>query len=236
MTKAALILFDIDGTLTRSHNGYLPFNEAFEKTFGLPGDIRTVVPDGNTDPMIVGEIFARAGLSPAAGDGWRERFAANLRDSYARAIGEGKTTVRALPGALELVRALAEVPELYQGIVTGNFEVTARLKLEAAGLGGYLPLGAYGSDAADRVELPRIARRRWEKRAGVSISQERCVIVGDTPKDLAAARENRMRCVLVATGRYAEAELRARAPDACLPNLAAPGEAVATLRRLLALP
>jgi phosphoglycolate phosphatase len=233
MTQAVLILFDIDGTLTRSHNGYLPFNEAFEKTFGFPGDIRTVVPDGNTDPLIVGEIFAGAGRAPSAADGWRERFAANLRASYARAIGEGKMTVRALPGAIELVRALAEVPELYQGIVTGNFEGTARLKLEAAGLDGYLPLGAYGSDAADRVELPRIARRRWEERAGVSFVPERCVIVGDTPKDLAAARENRMRCILVATGRYAEEELRARAPDACLPNFTAAGDAVATLHRLL---
>ena len=47
-----LLLFDIDGTLTRSHNGHVPFNQAIFETFGVPGDIRSVIPDGNTDPMI----------------------------------------------------------------------------------------------------------------------------------------------------------------------------------------
>ena len=55
-----LILFDIDGTLTRTQNGYLPFNDAILKTFGFAGDIRSVVPDGNTDPLIVKDIFAKA--------------------------------------------------------------------------------------------------------------------------------------------------------------------------------
>ncbi|MBM2804414.1 MAG: family hydrolase, partial [Deltaproteobacteria bacterium] len=55
-----LILFDIDGTLTRTENGYLPFNEAIFQTFAVAGDIRTVVPDGNTDPLIVKDIFAKA--------------------------------------------------------------------------------------------------------------------------------------------------------------------------------
>ena len=57
-----LILFDIDGTLTRSQNGHIPFNEALLKTFGVYGDIRTVVPDGNTDPRIVEDIFSTANI------------------------------------------------------------------------------------------------------------------------------------------------------------------------------
>ena len=52
-----LILFDLDGTLTRTQNGYLPFNEAVLNTFGVAGDIRAVIPDGNTDPQIVRDIF-----------------------------------------------------------------------------------------------------------------------------------------------------------------------------------
>ena len=57
-----LILFDIDGTLVRTQNGYLPFNEAIFKTFGIEGDIRSVVPDGNTDPLILDDIFAKANI------------------------------------------------------------------------------------------------------------------------------------------------------------------------------
>jgi phosphoglycolate phosphatase-like HAD superfamily hydrolase len=58
-----LILFDIDGTLTRTQNGYLPFNQAVFTTFGIPGDIRTVVPDGNTDPRIMQDIFMAANVA-----------------------------------------------------------------------------------------------------------------------------------------------------------------------------
>ncbi|MBI2358049.1 MAG: HAD family hydrolase [Deltaproteobacteria bacterium] len=233
MKQYGLILFDIDGTLTRTQNGFLPFNEAFLKTFGFAGDIRTVVPDGNTDPLIVEEIFAKAGRKLEAGEAWRQTFAVDLRDSYARAVEEGRTTVRALPGALELVRALGNIPGLYSGIVTGNFELTARWKLEAAGLGGYPPLGACGSDACDRADLPRIAKGRCEEMVGAPFGPERCVVVGDTPKDLEAARANRMKCVLVGTGRFSPAQLRLCGPDACLHDLADTDAATGALLALL---
>lgn len=177
MKKAGLVLFDIDGTLTRSHNGFIPFNEAFLKTFGFPGDIRKVVPDGNTDPVILREIFTRAGVTPEINDEGRQSFAANLEESYASAIWEGRTKVAALPGVSQLLGALAEVREFYQGIVTGNFEATARIKLEAAGLGTYLSLGAFGSDAPDRTGLPRIARERWEEKTARPLAPDRCVVV-----------------------------------------------------------
>lgn len=233
MKQAGLILFDIDGTLTRSRNGFIPFNEAFLKTFGFPGDIRSVIPDGNTDPLIVDEIFAKAGRKPGAGEAWEQTFAINLRDSYARAIREGRTTVRALPGALELVQALGSFPRVYPGIVTGNFEATARMKLEAAGLGGYLRLGAYGSDARERTDLLQIAKKRWDERAGEPFAPERCIVVGDTPRDLDAARVKRMKCVLVGTGRYAVDVLLSGGPDACLPDFKNTAATVETLLGLL---
>src|SRR5258705_6454254 len=95
-----LILFDIDGTLTRVENGYLPFNEAILQTFGIAGDIRTVVPDGNTDPLIVKDIFTQANVEiDIVADRWQQ-FAANLRASYRQYVVRGKTSVRALPGAM----------------------------------------------------------------------------------------------------------------------------------------
>jgi phosphoglycolate phosphatase len=214
-----LILFDLDGTLTRTQNGYLPFNEAILKTFGVAGDIRSVIPDGNTDPQIVREIFATANVQKEIDDGHWEQFAKNLRGSYSSALSAGATTVRALPGALELLAALSAKEEFSQGVVTGNFEVTAQIKLEAAGLNSYLWRGAYASDSPHRPDLPRIAKERWEQWTGKSLRLERCVIIGDTPKDLDAARQNDMKCVLVGTGRYPLEELWYWKPDACLPDL-----------------
>ena len=224
-----LILFDIDGTLTRTQNGYVPFNEALLKTFGIPGDIRTVVPDGNTDPLIVEEIFAKSELRVEISSEQWQKFTDTLHDSYANAVRNGSTQVRQLPGTAELLEMLAQVQGLSQSIVTGNMEVIANVKLGAAGLSSYLCRGAYGSDSRHRADLPKIAKVRCEAAAGRAIRRDHCVIVGDTPKDLEAARKNSMKCVLVGTGRYPMEELVYFQPDAYLPDLTDTAEIVKTL-------
>ena len=65
-----LILFDIDGTLTRTQNGYIPFNEAIQKTFGICGDIRTVVPDGNTEYWVDNWVIPADAEHPVAAHKW----------------------------------------------------------------------------------------------------------------------------------------------------------------------
>jgi phosphoglycolate phosphatase len=227
-----LVLFDIDGTLVRTRNGYVPFNQAMQKTFGVAADIRSVIPDGNTDPLIVEEIFAKARVEiKIAAEHWRQ-FAIDLHLSYRNAIRDGGAAVAALPGALELLQALSSSDSFGQGVVTGNFKVTAQVKLEAAGLDSYLRFGAYGCDSSRRADLPAIAKERWERMAGISIPPQQCIIVGDTPKDLHAARENDMKCVLVGTGRYPVEELTFCEPDACLADLRDTAGIVETLSRL----
>jgi phosphoglycolate phosphatase-like HAD superfamily hydrolase len=227
-----LVLFDIDGTLTRTQNGYLPFNDALLKTFGVAGDIRSVVPDGNTDPLIVEEIFAAARPKvEITAEQW-EGFAARLGDSYLAAFSSGAATVTALPGVSELLRALTEEARIDQSVVTGNFETVARIKLETAGLHAYLCRGAYASDSRHRADLPAIAKARWEKAKKRSIGCEQCIVVGDTAKDLAAARDNGMKCVLVGTGRYPIEELALLEPDGCLPDLTDTRAAIDLLLKL----
>lgn len=227
-----LILFDIDGTLTRTENGYLPFNEAIFQTFGIAGDIRTVVPDGNTDPLIVKDIFTKASIQIDIGaDRWQE-FTINLGASYRQHVARGETTVRALPGTAELLQSLSVNEAFSASVVTGNFEATAEVKLQAAGLAPYLIRGAYASDSEHRPDLPAIAKRRWQQLARRVIEPERCVIIGDTPNDLAAARHNRMKCLLVGTGRYPVEELLYWQPDGCLADLSDKNAVLTTLANL----
>jgi phosphoglycolate phosphatase len=214
-----LILFDIDGTLTRTENGYVPFNEAILQTFGCNGDIRTVVPDGNTDPLIIRDIFAKANFVFEFQDEIWEQFTINLRERYHHHVLQGTTRIRALAGADALLRALAANEKICPSVVTGNFEATAEIKLETAGLAPYLRRGAYASDSHVRADLPAIAKARREQITGTALLSEHCIIIGDTPKDLQAARQNLMKCILVGTGRYPIEELRYWEPDACLPDL-----------------
>jgi phosphoglycolate phosphatase len=214
-----LLLFDIDGTLTRSHNGHVPFNQAVLETFGVAGDIRSVIPDGNTDPMIVTEIFSKGNtLIQGIDDKW-EQFSINLRQCYSQAISSGNTSVAALAGAGELLQSIAASGIFGSSVVSGNLEPMARVKLEAAGLYSYLCRGAYGSDSPRRADLPVIAKRRCEAAFGISIPLSECIIIGDTPRDLEAARRNHMKCILVATGRYSLEELLDCQADLCLSDL-----------------
>lgn len=227
-----LIFFDIDGTLTRTQNGFIPFNQAIMDTFNVAGDIRSVFPDGMTDPDILEEIFARAGAAITISGDQLSQFANNLRRNYAAALGDGTTTVGALAGVPELLEQLSAHKNFAQGVVTGNFEATARMKLETAGLAGHLSFGAYAGDSSHRPDLPPIAKRRWEKGSGRAIRSDSCVIVGDTPKDLEAARANGMKCVLVGTGRHPIEELRYHAPDAVISDLTDTGAVIDLLGKI----
>ena len=125
-----LILFDIDGTLTRTENGYVPFNEAILQTFGCNGDIRTVVPDGNTDPLIIQDIFAKADFVFEFEDRIWQQFTINLRERYHHHVLQGTTRIRALAGADALLRALAASEKICPSVVTGNFEATPKSSLK----------------------------------------------------------------------------------------------------------
>ena len=227
-----LILFDIDGTLTRTENGYLPFNEALLQTFGQAGDIRSVIPDGNTDPLIVQDIFSKAAVPLSLGELDWSRFSINLRERYHYHVRRGTTSITALPGAAELLKRTALAPDLGASVVTGNFEVTAEIKLEAAGLAPYLTRGAYASDSPHRADLPAIAKVRWEEQTGHPVAPTDCIVIGDTPHDLAAARHNNMKCILVGTGRYPVEELLNCEPDRCLPDLSDTDAVVAALTEI----
>jgi phosphoglycolate phosphatase-like HAD superfamily hydrolase len=195
----------------------------------VTADIRTVIPDGNTDPRIVEEIFSKGNLEIKVESKMWDDFAADLEECYRSAHKCGAVMVRALPGALDLVTALAAHESFGQAVVTGNFKVTARFKLEAAGLGDYLTIGAYGCDSPHRPDLPVFARERWQQSSGEFVEAEHCIVIGDTPRDIEAARHNRMKCVLVGTGRYPVEELGYYHPDACLSD---PSDTNSVLRLL----
>lgn len=115
-----IIFFDLDGTLLRSHNGHVAFNHAILKTFGFPGDIRTVRPDGKTDPEILEDIFDVAKQKIEWQRQHWQRFSDYLEECYRHAIANGHTRVLALPGVSELVSELSRREDIAQGVVTGK--------------------------------------------------------------------------------------------------------------------
>ena len=209
-----LILFDIDGTLTRGGPAKVAFHTAMLETFGTAGAIESHDFSGKTDPQIVRELLRDAGLEDAAVD-------AGLAGLWDRYIGELEARIRdnpmrLLPGVADLIEALDAEPDVALGLVTGNIIRGARVKLGSVGLAGFFAIGGYGSDHEIREHLPAIALERAFETWGVRFPAASTVIVGDTPRDVECGKHEGTRTVAVATGRIPRERLETTGADAIL--------------------
>jgi phosphoglycolate phosphatase len=209
---ALLLLFDIDGTLVSGaaeahaeslHEALRVVHRVQARGVQVP-----IAPAGRTDPEIARALLLSLGVSAAQIDDRADAVRHECCRAYAeRCPADLSHTV--LPGIPELLAWLADRSGVRLGLVTGNFEPVARLKLRRAGLGGWFASGqgAFGSDSEDRTMLPAIARRRAGT-VGSPHPRQRTVVIGDTPRDIACARADGVRCVAVATGPFGADELQ----------------------------
>ena len=210
-----LLLFDIDGTLLRGASSAhaQALRAALLSVHGV--DTRAVRPSadaaGRTDGEIARIILLDAGVSAERIDELADDVRAECCRLYAEMCPSdlSDTVVDGIPDALDWLAARDGVR---LSLVTGNFEPVARLKLKRAGLGHRFPAGqgGFGSDAEDRALLPAIARRRagsLDGNVGCSYPRERTIVIGDTPRDIACARADGVRCVAVCSGPYDVSEL-----------------------------
>lgn len=224
-----LFLFDVDGTLLSGRGaGQRAIGRALLAVYGVTGPIESYDFRGKTDPQIVFDLLAAAGMSAAQARRhlarFYSRYVEDLRDEIQRAGGPA-----VLPGISELIGRLSEWPDAILGLLTGNIEAGARLKLEPTGLLPHFRVGAYGSDDIDRARLPGIAARRAEALVGTALAPEQVVVIGDTPLDIACARAYGARAVSVATGGHGIEELAAHSPDVLFRDFADVGQVLAAL-------
>ncbi len=224
-----LLLFDIDGTLTRGGPAVTAFRIALEHTYGTAGPVGEYDFAGKTDPRILRDLLGAAGLAP-------DEIARGLPRFWVRYLGEleariATEPVTVLPGVHTLIAELAVRNDVFLGLVTGNVADGARLKLGSAGLWHHFPVGGFGSDHEVRNELPQVALDRASRHWGRAFNGRESVIIGDTPRDMECARAVGAATVAVTTGRFSSAELRAAGADSVLPDLS---DTAATVEALTA--
>jgi phosphoglycolate phosphatase len=199
-----LLLFDIDGTLllkaTAAHVAAVL--EALREVYGV-SDPPKVEAAGRTDYEIARNVCLLDGVTAARFDAGRDDFRIACVAAYARLCPDDLSEFVA-PGVPDVLDALAKRDDTRLALLTGNLEPIARLKIGRAGLGHFFEpgQGGFGSDHEDRTELPAIARRR----AG-HYPRAKTVVIGDTPRDIACARADGVRCIAVATGPFGPDEL-----------------------------
>ena len=155
---------------------------------------------------------------------WTKRCSARLREAYAgllhaemEAAGQGVKAV--MPGIRPLLDALEAREDVFLALLTGNFEQTAKIKLEYFDLWRYFRCGAFGDDAADRNALVPFAQERAARCGLPAVAPGEIFVVGDTPNDIACARAVGAVPVAVATGTFSVGQLRASGADIAFDDL-----------------
>ena len=220
--ETRVILFDIDGTLIKAvrrpeYRGAM--RQILVDVFGTCGRISEVDFAGKTDLAIYREALECEGIAFEKVIECLPRIEEAMVELLGR-MSETGEVYRLCPGVRELLDELSADGRFVSCLLTGNVERLAHAKLRVAGIGHYFQgRGAFGSDAEDRNHLPAIAADRICKHLGQTLSPERFIVVGDTPRDINCARHFGARVVAVASGQFVADDLAVHSPDAVLNDL-----------------
>jgi phosphoglycolate phosphatase-like HAD superfamily hydrolase len=224
-----LVLFDIDGTILSARGaGRRALGRALADVYGTAGPIDTYDFHGSTDLQIVRDLLTLAGLAEGEIAAREAALFARYVQCLESEIGDGRD-VTLYPGVAAVIRALASDDGCLVGLLTGNIEAGARIKLEPTGLWPAFRLGAYGSDHADRICLPAVAARRAEALVGRPFRGDSMVVIGDTPRDVACGQAAGALVIAVATGRHSVADLVECGADHVFADFTDAGRVVATV-------
>jgi phosphoglycolate phosphatase len=213
------VLFDIDGTLLVTGGaGAVAWQRAFRELHGIDANIEEHTHAGMTDPEIAQIVF-REVIGRGGSEAERAAAIAAYLGHLENAVNES-SGYRVMPGIEELLPQLAERGVLL-GIVTGNIESAAHIKLARANLNRFFAFGGYGSDSRDRTELTKVALERGGVVAGTAVDRGSAIAVGDTPRDVKAGHGAGIRVVGVATGSYSVEELEAAGADWAISDVTA---------------
>ncbi len=212
-----IVLFDIDGTLTRSGGaGRKIFDRVFTRIYQIKDAAEGLEFAGKTDPVIIQEIFQKHfDRSPTQSEMIR------AKRSYLKMMEDDVRTFRPyqpIEGITELLKYLSGHEHILLGLATGNFRESAFLKLQSAGLRKFFSFGGFGSDSPNRTELTRLGIERGKKLIPFHQKFEKAFVVGDTLHDVKAGKESGAKTIAMLTGSATHEELAPHTPDHVLPG------------------
>lgn len=206
-----LVLFDIDGTLIRTHGaGVEAFARAFASVFGVHAGTERIRFAGRTDTSLVREMFTLSNI-PASEQNFRRFF-----EAYVHCLDQLMHGCKGeiCPGVTEFIRDLERLahPPLI-GLLTGNIRLGAEIKLRHFKLWDMFHTGAFADDHEDRSQIAVVARERGSRVLNTNLRGDQILVVGDTAHDIRCARAIGAKALAVATGGHTVGELKPHGPD-----------------------
>lgn len=221
-----LLLFDIDGTLVDTGGaGVRSLRKVLEQQFGIADDLEGIEIAGQTDSGIVQQILRRQNITVTP-----ETTAAFL-DLYVELLEEElpQRRGRILPGIEELLPRLQARPHNVLGLLTGNIERGAKLKLAHHGIWDFFEFGAFADDHHDRNQLGPFAQERARRRHSLDFVAGNVDVIGDTPHDIACGKAIEARTIAVTTGNFSRKQLAEHRPDRIVDDFSQVEEVMAEL-------
>lgn len=226
------MLWNVDSTLVDvvivTRDAYA---DAFRQVTGRPL-VKLAPAMGRPDSEIIFETLAINGI--VTGDDHLPRFIDALAGAFAakrRRLGKDG---RVMPGAKDALKAVARLDGVVQSVLTGTIKSNAVLKLRAFDLEKFIDFeaGGYGEEVYPKASLLQVAQGRVKQLYGFSCDGSNTVLIGDSARDVQAARIAGAAMIAVASGRSTVAELREAGADIVLADLTNPAEVVAAVARL----
>lgn len=215
-----LVLFDIDETMISSDGaGRRAISRVLNEHYQIEPHHLNIPMSGKTDPQILTEILSASAVPlheindaiPVV----IEKYLGLLQEEI---VASKYYIVH--DGVYILLEAIAAHPDMYLGLLTGNVERGARMKLDHFDLNKHFELGAYGSDSANRLDLPAVAVERARQLFKIHFQPDEVVIIGDSVNDVLCAKGYNAKCIAVNTGKTSWAQLQAANPEYLFKSLA----------------
>jgi len=214
-----LLLWDIDGTLVNVRRlGARAMNEALHELYGREAGIPARSMAGKTDLQILGEFLGANAIPFSSLKSEGEKVIPLYETRLGKYLADDPGPF-VYPNAEALLERYHRSSSAVNGLLTGNFMRTAKLKLEHFSLWKYFELGAYGETSDSRADLVPAALKEYEKKRGRKIAAGDVWVIGDTPNDVAITKTHGLRSVAVASGGYSTGDLAACGPDILLKDL-----------------
>jgi phosphoglycolate phosphatase len=227
-----LVLWNVDLTLVDvaivTRDAYA---DAFRLVTGRPL-VKLAAAMGRPDSEIIFETLAINGI--AVEDYHLPRFLDALTVCFAEKRKRLAKEGRAMAGAKDALKAVSRLDGVIQSVLTGTIKSNAVHKLTAFGLDSAVDfeIGGYGEEVYPKATLLQVAQSRAKEKHGAAFTAGNTVLIGDSTRDVQAARIGGAGVIAVASGRSTAAELAEAGADIVLPDLANTSEVVAAVARL----
>jgi phosphoglycolate phosphatase len=216
-TQKLLILIDIDGTLI--HPGKTPRQSLAAAIYRhtqrqINFEVDNVA--GLTDPLIIRNALDYLQIPATSRDGLVGKILISYLEIFSQKYPQANDQI-VYSGAFDLLNYLKE-QTFRLGLITGNLEQGARIKLKPFGLMDYFSFGVFSSDHPDRDQLPAIALEKVRRQFGEIFHPENVIIIGDTVRDVLCAHRNGMRAIAVLRHPERRPAIAAENPDLMIPG------------------